>query len=316
VETDGRHAKVEFTSDWDADAARRDFTFNAMSMDVDGTIHDPFGGADDLAQGRVRFVGDAATRIDEDVLRLLRYYRFYAHFGRPPADASARAACRDRAVDIDRLSGERVRAELLKLLAAPDPAPVLALMRDDDVLRPVIGVSGDVGSVARLVVVEAMVGSIDPLRRLFVLLSSDVEGVRAAAHRLKLSKTDRDFLIGLRRGAGQFKVDMDGPAIRRVLYRTGALISRHLVLLGWAASDPGNGIEDGKWRNILHIIDNSPVQSLPIAGADVLSLGVAPGVVVGNLLREVEIWWVETDFKAARGACLRYLESLTRRDTT
>ncbi|MEE8534186.1 MAG: CCA tRNA nucleotidyltransferase, partial [Alphaproteobacteria bacterium] len=138
VETYGRRAKVAFTDDWTADAARRDFTINALFCDPDGTLYDPFGGIDDLDAGRVRFVGDAVKRIKEDVLRLLRFFRFYAHYGRPPPDAEALAACRAMARALPGLSGERVSAELLRLLAAPDPAAVLALMIEAEVLAFVL----------------------------------------------------------------------------------------------------------------------------------------------------------------------------------
>ena len=313
VETDGRHAKVEFTTDWIADAARRDFTFNALSLDMDGAIHDPFGGAADLKQGRVRFVGDAAMRIDEDVLRLLRYYRFYAHFGRPPADLAARAACRDRASDIVRLSAERIRTEFLKLLSAPDPGPVLEMMRDDGVLPHVIGQTGDLEGVARLVNVEAKAGSLDPVRRLFALTSTSVEGVRDIARRLKLSNADRDYLLQLQRGAGALRRDMTASAIQREIYRFGSSCARELALLAWA-QDPSQGeAQNRTWCEVLAIIDAAPTHTLPVTGADILSEGVEPGVLVGDLLRRTESWWIEGDFKADRVACLQYLKVLVAR---
>src|SRR5215510_13136350 len=131
VETYGRHARVEYTNDWAADAARRDFTMNALFCSLDGTIYDPFGGLADLREHRVRFVGDAEARIREDVLRLLRFFRFYAHYGAPPPDAAALAACRALAPLLPTLSGERVCGETLKLLLAPEPASVFATMRDN-----------------------------------------------------------------------------------------------------------------------------------------------------------------------------------------
>ena len=130
VETDGRHAKVAFTDDWVADAARRDFTLNALYCDADGALYDPVGGIEDARRGRVRFVGDARARIEEDALRLLRFFRFHAHYGRGEADATALAACRELAPLLANLSGERLRDETLKLLAAPESAPVVALMID------------------------------------------------------------------------------------------------------------------------------------------------------------------------------------------
>jgi poly(A) polymerase len=313
VETDGRHAKVEFTTDWVADAARRDFTFNALSLEMDGALHDSFGGAADLKQGRVRFVGDAATRIDEDVLRLLRYYRFFAHFGRPPADLAARAACRERAPDIERLSAERIRAEFLKLLAAPNPCSVLDMMRDDGVLSHVIGHAGDLEGVARLVDVEMKIGSIDPVRRLFALSPRDIKGVREIARRLKLSNADRDFLLELQRGAGVFRRDMTASEIQREVYRFGSSCARELALMAWAQDGSAGEAPDRTWREILAIIDVAPTHTLPVTGADILLEGVKPGTLVGNLLRRIELWWIEGDFKADRSACLQYLKRLVAR---
>ena len=123
VATDGRHAEVAFTDDFGADAARRDFTINAMSCDAEGRLYDYFDGRADLAAGRVRFVGDAAQRIGEDYLRILRFFRFFAHYGRPPADAEALRACAAAAPGIDACRASAIQAEMLKLLAAADPLP-------------------------------------------------------------------------------------------------------------------------------------------------------------------------------------------------
>jgi len=174
VETDGRHATVAFTDDWIADAARRDFTFNAMFCDADGTLYDPFDGRVDLESGRVRFVGDAKKRIEEDVLRLLRFFRFTAWVGHPPHDVEAVAACREFAPKLVTLSGERVRNELLKLLAAPDPLPALALMDELDVTRHVIANPRDdrLRRLAAMIALEAETG--DPIPRLAAIVADGV----------------------------------------------------------------------------------------------------------------------------------------------
>lgn len=304
IETDGRRATVEFTDDWEADAARRDLTFNALSLDADGTIHDPFGGAADVKAGRVRFVGDAATRIKEDYLRLLRYYRFYAHYGRPPSDPDARAACRALATGIERLSGERIRAELLKLLAASNPIPALNMMRDDDVLRHVLQGEGDIDRVARLVTVEAA-ETLNPIRRLYALLSMDSDGLRRAARRLRLSNAERDFLLRLQDNAGRLRADMEPARLRPEIYRLGAALSRELALLAWA-EDP----DEKGWRAVLEAIAAWTPVALPVSGADVLNLGVERGAPVGAFLHQIEDWWVAGDFKADRDSCLVHLARL------
>ena len=167
VACDGRHAEVEFTDDFALDAARRDFTINAMSCDDAGRLYDYFGGRADLTAGRVRFVGDAAARIAEDYLRILRFFRFFAYYGRPPADAEALAACRAAAPELRRLSGERIQAEMVRLLEAADPVPALRLMVETGVLGEVIPGPVALERLARLI---ELAPDSDPLVRLAALL--------------------------------------------------------------------------------------------------------------------------------------------------
>src|SRR5215470_14951797 len=185
VSTDGRRAVVAFTADWAADAARRDFTINALFCDAEGRVYDHVGGLADLAARRVRFVGDARTRIREDVLRLLRFFRFYAQLGVPPPDEAALAAAGELAPLLPLLSGERVRAELLRLLASPDPAAVLRLMQAHGVLAHLLPPGLDLDRLAGLVAVEQRVaGAADPLRRLAALLH-DAAAAAALGDRLR-----------------------------------------------------------------------------------------------------------------------------------
>ena len=194
VETYGRRARVAFDADWAADAARRDFTINAMFLDPDGTIHDPVGGLPDLRARRIRFVGDPATRIAEDVLRLLRYYRFEARFGTGNGDAHARAACRSAAHLLPTLSGERVQQELIKLLETPDPIAALQMMWEDGVLAVTLPEARHLDRLRRLMSIE---GATDPLLRLAALIEVDGEGAVALAARLRFSNVWRDRLRGL-----------------------------------------------------------------------------------------------------------------------
>src|SRR5207248_5127330 len=173
VETYGRHAKVAFDADWAEDAARRDFTINAIDLDPDGTLHDPAGGLADLAAHRVRFVGEAAKRIAEDVLRVLRYYRFEARFGTGTGDAEARAACRAAVPLLPRLSAERVARELLRLLGVPNPVPALRMMAQDGVLAAILRKATRLDRLEHLISLEAQA---DPLRRLAALVETDADG--------------------------------------------------------------------------------------------------------------------------------------------
>ena len=233
VETYGRRAKVAFTDDWVADAARRDFTFNALSCAPDGDLFDPFDGVADLRAGLVRFVGDPRARIREDVLRLLRFFRFYAHFGRPPPHPESLAACTELAPLLPTLSGERVRAELLRLLEAPEPAPVLQLMTHVGVLPFLVPEAKRLDRLAAIPELETRYALPDPVRRLAAVLDTDTAGVRALAERLKLSNAERDRLVAL---TGRPDLGSDKQGMRRALYRIGAGRYRDFALLAAAES--------------------------------------------------------------------------------
>ncbi len=309
VESHGRHATVAFTDDWDADAARRDFTMNALSLEPGGGLHDPFGGIADLRAGRVRFVGDARRRIEEDVLRLLRFFRFYAHYGEPPPDADALAACRGMADRLGSLSAERVRAELLKLLAAPDPAAVVRLMDDQGVLAHLLPRATAIDRLARLVAIESGLDLCDPLRRLAALVPMDAAGVRDIAAGLRLSNAERDRLVAMVSPAlsPALLPALDEAARRRALYATGAEAWPDAVLTAWA--DSGGDPNDAGWRGLLRAAEGWTRPRFPLTGRDVKSLGIDKGKAVGELLRAVEAWWIEGDFRAGRKQCLAQLRA-------
>jgi poly(A) polymerase len=291
VETDGRRAVVAFTDDWKIDAARRDFTMNALYCDGDGTLYDPVGGLADLRAGRVRFVGDAHQRIEEDVLRLLRFFRFYAHYGTVPADAEALAACAGMAPRIPGLSVERVWSELKRLLLAPDPASVFDLMAAHGVLAHVLPEAGDREVLSRLAVIDVRNGfEPDAVRRLASLLHGDPAGL---AKRLKMSKAERARLTGMMVSNTHPDPEADSHTNRVALYRLGKEIFTDLVLLGMAKSD-------GDWDRLL---DDLSVPVFPLGGREVLALGVQAGEQVGEQLAAIETWWIEQDFEPDAEAC-------------
>jgi poly(A) polymerase len=306
VETFGRRARVAFTDDWDADAARRDFTINALSADPDGTVHDPFDGIADLEAGRVRFVGEPEARIREDVLRLLRFFRFHAWYGSGEPDAAALAACSRLAELLPTLSGERVAAELLRLLLAPDPASAVALMRAHGVLQPILPELTRVDRLRVLVLIEDERGERDAVRRLAALLPPSQADALAVAARLKLSNADRDRIAALDAPPVALTPPPDERAQRRALRRYGATLFRDLVLLDWADS-PGTA---PRHRALLAAADAWTPVALPVKGQDVLKQGVAAGPAVGELLAEIERWWEEGDYRATREDCLSKLRAL------
>jgi poly(A) polymerase/tRNA nucleotidyltransferase (CCA-adding enzyme) len=282
--TDGRHAVVAFTEDWRADAARRDFTINAMSMTADGAVFDYFGGLDDLAAGRVRFVGDAATRIAEDYLRVLRFFRFHARYGRGAPDPAALAAIREGVPGLARLSAERVWSELKRILAGPNPADTVALMRDCGVLAAVLPEAGDPALLADVVASGAPA---DPALRLAALIEGD--GAAAAA-RLKLSGAEATQLVALRAAAAPPDA-ADDDALQRALADVPKPV---LVGACWLA------LRSDALRARLGAM---PVPVFPLAGRDLAAAGVPAGPAMGALLRELRGWWLDGGCRADAGAC-------------
>ncbi len=300
VETDGRHAEVAFTDSFEADAARRDFTINAMSLDPSGDLFDYVGGRADLDAGRVRFVGDAGARIAEDYLRVLRYFRFLARYGRGLPEPSAVEACRDAAGKLGRLSAERIQTEMLKTLGAPNPAPAVELMRETGVLRAVLPEAGPSDVLLALVGIDDR----DPLRRLAALAPS---GGRALAARLKLPNAMAERLAALSPPLLKPPSSLSSSARRRMLYDLGVSLFRDLVLLAWAADRDGAA---PRWRAMLDEAHRWERPELPVRGGDVLAAGVTEGPDVGRLLAEIENWWRERDFLPDRRACLDRLSDL------
>jgi poly(A) polymerase len=304
VETFGRHARVAFDAGWAEDAARRDFTINAIYLAPDGTLDDPVGGRADLTARRVRFVGDPATRIAEDVLRVLRYYRFETRFGHGDGDAAARAACRDAVGKLAMLSAERVARELLRLLVGPDPVRALTMMHDDRVLAALLP---EATRLDRLAVLLPLAAADDAILHLAALLDVDAAGAKAVAARLRLSAAETKRLAGL---AAPWPLDpqADPKARRLALYRLGEERYGDLALL--LAAD--GGLNPATLRRLLDLAETWEIPIFPLGGDDVTALGIAPGPRVGQLLAAVRRWWEAGDFVADRDACLARLTALSR----
>ena len=308
--TDGRHAEVAFTDDWREDAARRDFTINAMSATPDGALFDYFGGQGDLAAGRVRFVGDPATRIAEDHLRLLRFFRFYAWYGRGEPDTAALEACKDAAHTISSLSGERVQAEMLKLLSAPNPLPAAGAMQTAGVLAVLLPDARDTRLLANLVAVESTASEpTDPVRRLAALIANtDSDVVIALADRWHLSAEAGARLTALTDLSAALDRDLSHRDQRRLLYRLGRKRYQDVQLLVWALQDEIES--ETAYRELQKIALEWVPPEFPITGVDVLARSIPEGPEVGRLLREVEEWWIERDFAPNRTALLDRLDAL------
>lgn len=288
VETDGRRAVVAFTDDWQADAARRDFTINALSADpVSGEVFDHFGGLEDIAARRVRFIGNPRQRIAEDHLRILRFFRFHARFANGAPDAAVLAACSERANDLMALSRERIADELMKLLALPDPVPAVGLMRQGGIFAPVLPEIGEdeVELLGELIFREQRLGvSADPLRRLAALLPADARMAGEIAARLKMSNAARVRLAcAAARGAEDTAAEAGALA-----YRFGPGCALDRLLLGDIAPDAAR----------LAALDGWQRPRLPIGGGALIARGLGAGPQVAATLREIEEEWVTAGFPA------------------
>ena len=280
VATDGRHATVAFTDDWTADAERRDFTVNALYWDPwTETLFDPFGGEADVASGIVRFIGDPQVRIAEDHLRILRFFRFHARFGRGEPDASGLAACVSRTNDLMALSRERIADELLKLLALPDPAPTLAIMLGSGILLPVLPEirSDALDRLRGLIAAEGASGlGGDAIRRLAALLPAESLTAEKIASRLKLSNRQRKRL------SSAVSTDL-GDRPQALAYAIGIESAQDRLLL---AGHPDGAAALASWT----------VPRLPIGGGVLIKRGLTPGPIVAQKLRTIEQAWIAGGF--------------------
>ncbi|HUJ04396.1 MAG TPA: CCA tRNA nucleotidyltransferase [Rhizomicrobium sp.] len=295
VSTDGRRAVVAFTSDWVEDAQRRDFTMNALYASADGEIADYVGGAADLTYGRVRFVGDPVTRIREDYLRILRLFRFHAWYGKGELDAGALKASAFEKSGLAKLSGERIAKEMLHLLEAENPAPVLRVMAASGILAEIFPMAVNVARLEKLTAVDAQnFFAPDPVLRLATLLPDDAAAARALAERWKLSNADRVRLEEVLGGREKIVSYLSIREVRKLLYLLGPKAFKDRVFLRWAEdSKDSNSMQ---WRALLALADAWVRPDFPLTGRDVMAAGVPEGPLVGRVLSEVESWWIDADF--------------------
>lgn len=313
VETDGRHARVVFGRDWKRDAERRDFTINALYATADGTIVDLVGGAPDIERRLVRFIGDADTRIREDFLRILRFFRFFAWYGSGRPDAEGLKACARLKDGLARLSAERVWAELKRLLAAPDPSRALLWMRQASVLTSIVPESEKWGidAIHGLVKAERDLGwTADPLLRLAAIVPPDAGRTEALAERLKLSNAERERLSAWA-ASPVMRPDMSERSFAQTLYagdRQGLVDRLRLALSAArqrAEQDDKALVEAGGYARLLKITDGWERPVFPVKGTDLIKLGMASGTKLGETLKALEAEWIGSGFQAERGALLK-----------
>lgn len=291
VSTDGRRATVAFTQDWREDAARRDFTINALSADPETSeIFDYFGGLDDLRARHVRFIGDPRVRIAEDHLRILRFFRFHARFGSGEPDEAGLAACAERANDLMALSRERIADELLKLLGLPDPSATVKLMISRGILKPVLPEILGAERLERLIVAERLSGiNGDPIRRLAALLPVDQDVAASVAARLRLSKRAAARLVSAA------DPTLDDPQV--LAYRIGSAQAIDRFLLHADQQPPLQPLET--WKR----------PQMPVGGGDLIGMGLIAGPAVAKALQAVEEKWLRSGFSTNREEVLALARS-------
>jgi len=311
VETFGRKAKVAFGRDWARDAQRRDFTVNGLSATADGVVHDDVGGLADIAARRVRFIGEPSQRIGEDYLRILRFFRIHAAYGKGEPDRAGTAACIAGRDGLAGLSAERLRIEMLKLVVAPGAAGALVAMEDAGILLRITAGVGYHGAFARMVDAERALGlAADPIRRLAALAVAVTEDARRLAQRLRLSNAEAKRLDSM--GHRWWRLaGMDDDAARRRLYRLGADRYHDRVMLAWARA--GRDAASPRWPALATLPQRWTPPAFPLKAADFIARGIGEGPALGHVLTLAEDAWLAAQFPLDPAALERIADQTAAR---
>ncbi len=314
VETDGRHAKVAFGRDWRADAERRDFTINAFSAARDGTVYDYVGGLADLAARRVRFIGDPKQRIEEDYLRILRFFRFHAAYGTSDhPDREGLVACINCRAGLDTLSRERVRMELMKLMVAPHVVPTLIAMSDAGLTLRVLGGVSYLGGFEMMAKVEAALHAApDPGRRLAALGVWVAEDAERLSHKLRLTNVEHERLSSMALNWRLLSPGLSEQARRAFLYRLGPLKFTDAALLAWARSHAH--ANDEAWRALAALPQHWTAPVFPLKAADLMERGLDKGPALGAAMRAAEEAWIKADFPQDEAALKKIADGAAKAD--
>ncbi len=313
VETYGRHAKVVFGRDWRADAERRDFTVNAFSARADGTVYDYVGGLEDLAAHRVRFIGDPKQRIEEDYLRILRFFRFHAAYGSSDhPDREGLAACIAGRAGLDQLSRERLRMELMKLVVAPHATPTLIAMTDAGLTLRVLGGVSYLASFEMMAKAEVAIGaSADPVQRLGALAVWVAEDAERLWQRLRLANAEHERLASMAEGWRRMSPRLSEQAQRILLYRLGPLHFTDHALLAWARSNAG--AHDEAWRELATLPQRWTAPAFPLRAVEFMARGVEKGPALGTAMAKAEEAWIAADFPADGNALAKIVDAAVKR---
>jgi poly(A) polymerase len=311
VSTDGRWAEVAYTDDWKEDASRRDFTMNALYLSPQGEVFDYFGGAEDAKAGRVRFIGSAEKRIREDYLRILRFFRFHAWYGKSEPNREALAACRNEAANMAKLSGERIQQEMLKLLAAPHCHLTISLMQEYDVLPSLLGLNlRDTGMLSRFDKLQETESFPPALKLMGFMMSSDFPADAALDRlheKLKLSKANTEILHRAFLHYDEIHPDLALAVQKKLIRRLKADHFRHVILTAWAH---GNDFiaANHPYMNMLKLATEWQQPIFPVTGDDLIALGIKPGKGMGELLEGLDHLWEESDYKLSKAELLKRVQ--------
>ncbi|MBM09745.1 MAG: tRNA nucleotidyltransferase [Magnetovibrio sp.] len=324
--TDGRHAEVVFTDDWASDSRRRDFTINSLSADLRGIVYDYNDGIVDLKHGRVRFIGSAQNRIDEDYLRILRFFRFQGEYGQLPIDSDVLRVLGSRASKLKKLSGERIRDEFFKILMVPDPVKILINMQECGILSIFLPEASTLRRLGHLNDLEKRISSVkdimpNKLRRLAALFDPKINdtSLSSAMERLKLPNYDRSFLRGIINPEIESLTQMDKSQLLKLLRKFGPSQTRDLILLEWANNlMSSTTIPKSQTNTYISLLEKCTAWKsprFPLTGTDALNLGVIEGPIIGAILASGEEWWERNGYTADRQKCLERMDLEVHKST-
>lgn len=293
TKTDGRHAEVEFTGDWEIDASRRDLTINAVYADEKGNVFDYYNGIEDLENGKIRFIGSPSVRIKEDYLRILRFFRFYSLFGKGEIDQKSLQACISNKDGLKQLSLERIRDELFKILKTPRAAEVLQIMKDNEILSSILPEPKNLDKLKFLIrLIEKYKIEPNVLRRLFLIYEPDQMLAENLANRLKLSKKEKQLFLNWAEFTPPLQDYFDGASRNKLIYHYGKEFCQNKLLLQLALEK--RDIPDVS--ALLEKIEKFEIPVFPLRGRDIINAGIGESSEIGTILKNLEKIWIDSNF--------------------
>jgi len=306
IKTDGRHAKVKFTKDWFVDSNRRDFTVNAMSCDFNGNLYDYHNGLKDLKEGRIKFIGDSKKRIKEDFLRILRYFRFYAYYGKNNIEKNQINTFKNLSSNLKKLSSERLYYEFEKILLSNNAYKVIKLMQNSGVLKYIIFDNNYIERIKFLNKLNKINYLIDFSTRLAIILNK--KNLLKVSRNLKLSKTENNKINKIIQLNKSFNFKDFEKNKSKYVYYYGYEMLQSLLIYNFFKLTSNAKIK--KYLKIIDSVKNLKIPNLPIFGKDIIRLGIKPGPEIGKLIELIESWWILNNFKPSKKECLKKLEEL------